>query len=291
VEPAAPLVAEAATYPIWFNEIARAGPRQGFFHWLGNHGAAFVRRSTAQLVVTFDNLHNVGDTRPDREPWAAKFCAERDLSHLGILAQASDWYRDAALIAFFERLAAEGFFRQFDRVCLAGTSMGGFGALAFAALVPGCTVIALSPQSTLGADLVPWERRFASGRAADWSLPYSDGALTIAQAGRVYVVHDPFVVPDRMHARRLEGPQVMHLKGFGFGHKSALVLNRMGLLKLVMEKGIDGSLTEAEFYKAIRARKDVILYRESMAAALKTRGKEARAQAFRTAFKERRRAR
>ena len=293
-EPAAPPEAEPApppAYPIWFSEITPAGSRQGFFHWLGNHGAAFVQRSAAQLVVTFDNLHNVGDARPERDPWAAKFCAERNFSHLGIMSQSSDWFRDAALIDFFAKLARDGFFAQFDRVCFAGTSMGGFGALSFAALAPGCNVIAFSPQSTLNSALVPWEKRFANGRAADWSLPFSDAAETIAPVGRAYIIHDPFFVPDRMHATRLQGPEVIHLKAFGFGHKTALVANRMGLLKLIMEKGIEGTLTEAEFYRLIRARKDIFLYREAMAAALTSRGQDDRAQRFRAAFKRRRKAR
>ena len=287
-EPAAP---EAPDYPIWFNEITPAGTRQGFFRWLGNHGAAFVQRSDAQLVVTFDNLHNVGDSRPGRDPWAAKFCAERDYSHLGVISQASDWFRDAALIDFFAKLARDGFFDQFDRVCFAGTSMGGFGALSFAALVPDCNVVAFSPQSTLNTDLVPWEKRFANGRAADWTLPLSDGAETIAPVARAYLIFDPFFEPDRLHAMRIQGPGVIHLKAFGFGHKTALVMNRMGLLKQVMEHAIDGTLTEGEFYRLIRARKDIFLYREAIASALIKRGQDARAQRFRDAFKRRRRSR
>lgn len=285
-----PAPSEPPAYPIWFTEITPAGRRQGFFRWLGNHGAAFVQRSDAQLVVTFDNLHNVGDTRPERDPWAAKFCAEHDYSHLGVISQSSDWFRDAALIDFFAKLARDGFFDQFDRVCFAGTSMGGFGALSFAALVPDCTVIAFSPQSTLNTDLVPWEKRFASGRAADWTLPLSDGAETISPVGRAYVIFDPFFEPDRLHAMRIQGPGVIHLKAFGFGHKTALVTNRMGLLKQVMQGGIDGTLTEGGFYRSIRARKDIFLYREAIASALTKRGQDARAQRFRDAFKRRRRA-
>ncbi|MDB2662617.1 hypothetical protein N9Y61_02110 [Paracoccaceae bacterium] len=38
--------------------------------------------------------------------------------------------------------------------------MGAFGALGFAHLAPGSTVIAFSPQTTLDQSIAPWDRRF-----------------------------------------------------------------------------------------------------------------------------------
>jgi hypothetical protein len=63
----------------------------------------------------------------------------------------------------------------------------------------------------------------------------------------------------------------------------------MDTVKDVMEGGITGTLDPADFYKAIRARKDIYLYRQSMEGYLKDRGQEDRATRFGTAFKKRRR--
>ena len=41
-------------------------------------------------------------------------------------------------------LVAEGFFDRFDKVLFVGASMGGFGALNYASVVPGATVLAFS---------------------------------------------------------------------------------------------------------------------------------------------------
>jgi hypothetical protein len=284
-----PLAPEAEKRPIWFSDLCPAGPRTGFYRWLGRHGAAFVDRGEDQLIVTFDNLHVVGDTRPERDPWAAKFCADRGHSHLGVISQASDWFRDPDLITFLEGLAADGLFRRFRRVCFAGTSMGGFGALTFSALAPGSTVIAFSPQSTLKKDLVPWERRFGKGRAANWSLPYSDAAEAVASASQIYLIYDPFHRQDRAHADRLSGPNVTRLRAFGMGHKTALTLNRLDLLKRVLEEAITGVLAPADFYRSIRTRKTLYLYREAMAGHLAARGHPDRANWFRAAFKRQRR--
>lgn len=281
---------ELGGVPSWYREIFPAGSRDGFYQKLGPHSAVFVDRGKHQLVVSFDNLAEAGGQRYDREPWAGKFCADNGWSHLGIFAQPPSWFRDGALIQYLEYLRDSGFFKQFDRVTFCGTSMGGFGALTFSALSPGATVIAFSPQTTLAADLVPWEKRFAKGRRMDWSLPFSDAAKQTAQAERVYVVYDPFFEDDVKHIARLKGDNIVPLHGFGLGHKSALVLRRMDRLKPVMKQAITGQLTEQEFYRLIRNRKDIYLYRINMESYLLNRGRDGLVNILRTAFKQRRKA-
>jgi hypothetical protein len=279
-----------AAYPLWFSEICPAGPRQGFFVWLGNHGASFVDRGSHQLVVTFDNLHNVGDTRRERNPWAAHFCAERGWSHLGVISQRPDWFRDAALIGWFEARAAEGFFARFARVAFAGASMGGFGALVFSTLAPGATVMAFSPQSTLARRLVRWERRFAKGRAADWTLPRGDAAEAIGSADRVWVVVDPFQTGDMRHAARLGAGPVKVLRAPGCGHKTALALNRMGVLKEVLGGAIDGTLDPGDFAGLVRGRRELMLWYRELSVRLEARGQTARAERLRRLFRAHRNA-
>lgn len=274
--------------PTWYHEIYPAGPNRGWYNSFGDYSCSFVDRGAHQLVISFDNLSQAGNKLLAREPWAQKVCADWGYSHLGVYAQKSTWFRDAGLIAHLEKLRDDGFFEQFDRVALTGTSMGGFAALTFASLAPGCTVITFSPQSTLDTTLVPWEGRFAKGRAADWSLPFSDAAKQIAPAGKVYAIYDHFHTGDRGHIDRLSGDNLIRLNAPGFGHKSAMVLKRMGGLKTVMASGIDGTLTAPGFYSLIRSRKNVLLYRKEIEQHLTARGHPERALRFAKAFKQRR---
>lgn len=287
-EPATPLD-EDLPLPSWYREIYPAGDRDGWFRKFGDYSCSFVERDRSQLVVSFDNLSQAGNEAYAREPWAQKFCDDRGYSHLGIYAQTPTWFRNAGLIDHLEQLRNDGFFKGFENVSFVGTSMGGFGALTFSSLAPGATVVAFSPQTTLDEAEVPWETRFAKGRAADWSLPYSDAATQTGTASKVYLVYDHFHAADRQHVDRLVGRNLVHLKGFGIGHKSALVLNRMDALKKVMEDGIKGTLDPLDFYKSIRARKDIYLYRTTVEGYLKDRGQEERIQRFANAFKKRRR--
>jgi hypothetical protein len=277
---------DAPVLPTWYCEIYPAGPSNGWFHKFDDYSCSFVERSRAQLVVSFDNLSQAGNPNTAREPWAQKFCADRGYSQLGVYAQSSTWFRNADLIAHLNGLRDAGFFKRFEAVSFVGTSMGAFGAVSFSSLAPGATVVAFSPQTSLDEAKVPWEKRFAKGRAADWSLPYSDAAEHTATASKIYLIYDPFHAGDRAHVARLSGDNLIHLKGFGLGHKSALVLNRMDALKSVMEGGITGTLSEPEFYKTIRARKGIYLYRKTIEGYLEARGQTERRTRFAAAFKK-----
>jgi hypothetical protein len=178
--------------PRWLEELRPGGEGLGFVEKNLRHSLMFVERPSTRLLVTFDNLSNVGDDSVEREPWAFKFAQDNSLSHLGVLAHVSDWYRDADLIDRFKRLVADGFFDNYERVVFAGVSIGGYAAIAFGSLVPGAHVISINPQSTLNPDLVPWETRYENGRRQDWSLPLSDAAALTDKLERVNIFYDPY---------------------------------------------------------------------------------------------------
>jgi len=169
--------------------------------------------------------------------------------------------------------------------------MGAFGALGFAHLAPGSTVIAFSPQTTLDQSIAPWDRRFWKGMKQDWSLPYSDVMQHLDQVGKIYAVYDQYIEQDRLHIERNQHPNLVPLKAIGLGHKSAMVLRRMDQLKPIMSGAIRGTLTQSEFYQRNRDRKNVLVYRRNIEEYLTERGKEHRVGRFRRAFKLRRAAR
>lgn len=277
---------DTPTLPPWFAEIHTGGDREGFYTRLKHHAVACIRRDDARLVVTFDNLSNVNDLSPQREPWAYNFLRSNDCSHLSIMARRKDWYRDPQLIAYLEKLSADGFFRQFGKVIMTGTSMGGFASLAFASLAPGATIISFSPQTTLDESLVPWEERFLVGRRRDWSLSYSDCAFEIDDVEKAFVFYDPFFEPDRRHVERLEGDNVIPLKTWFSGHFSPVFLRRANLLKPVMQHALDDTLTPAVFYTLFRERRLLPWYRKSLETNLVERGHAALARRVAPAFRK-----
>lgn len=279
---------ETGVIPDWYRDIYPDGERDGFYEKLGSHSLCYVERNKTQLVITFDNLAEAGHPGYDREAWASGFCNYNNWSHMGIFAQGPTWFRDARLIARLEKLRDDGFFAQFDHVALSGASMGGFAAMAFSALIPGATVIAFSPQTTLNRDIVPWETRFRKGNAYDWDLPYSDVIPCIETASKVYVVYDQFEKLDNEHAKRLSAENVIHLRGPAFGHRTALFLRRMDVLKPVIGEAIIGTMSAERFSEMIRDRGQLWMYRSIMEHHLKQRGLEAWVPLLKDAYKHRR---
>jgi pimeloyl-ACP methyl ester carboxylesterase len=273
--------------PRWLDDLRPGSEGEGFFEKNLRHSLMFIKRPSDRLLVTFDNLSNVNDDSVLREPWAFKFAQDGGFSHLGVMAHVSDWYRDADLIARFEGLARSGFFAGYERVVFAGVSMGGYASLVFSSLVPGAHVVAINPQTTLDPDLVPWETRYENGRRQDWTLPLGDGAALTRNAGRINVFYDPYHELDQKHVDRLAGDNIRIFKCWFSAHKTAVFLRKIGALKSVMSHAIMDELTEPEFYRLYRERRNLPWYRGSLSEYFRAKGRVDFAEAFDKSFRRR----
>ncbi|MBZ4022361.1 hypothetical protein CKO11_07815 [Rhodobacter sp. TJ_12] len=239
-----------------------AGPK-GFFTGNGAHSFLYIPRGRT-LVVTFDNLDIAMTKREDRRPWGFEFIEKQGWSMLGVMAGGWTWYRDPWVSDEFDRLAAEGFFAQFERVVFYGASMGGYAAAAFSGACPGADVVTISPQSTVDRSVVPFETRYKVVWKADFSGKYGDAAQVSGAARRVVLLYDPYEPLDKGHADRFTAPNVMKLRASMLGHRLGSSLNQMGILSPIILAALDGTLTEAEFYRHLRARRDFPRYQREL---------------------------
>lgn len=268
--PAAP-VAAAEDPGDWPAIAASLAGHRGFYRDGGAHSMLFVPRGAAMaqgrggtLVVTFDNLDIAMAKRDDRRPWGYAFIEKQGWSMLGVMAGGWTWFRDPWVTAQFDDLADSGFFARFDRVVFYGASMGGYGAAAFVPACPGADVVAISPQSTLDRALTPWETRYTTAWGRDFSGPYGDAAAVSAAAGRVILLYDPHEPLDSQHVARFTAANVMKLRAPMMGHRLGSSLQQMGILTPVILAALDGTLTEAEFYRQLRARKTFPRYQREL---------------------------
>lgn len=275
-ERAGPKAAETLTdeddAPRWLADLRRSDYRRGFYHSDDKFAAHFAERERDVLMISFDNLSNVNDKSLSREGWGYSFYRDHKWSHLGIMSFEANWYRDPRLFDWFEARVADGAFNGFGKVVLTGTSMGAYGAMAFARLFKKADVLAFSPQTSLDGKLAPWETRFASGRKQDWSGRYRDAAQKLKGCGNVFVLYDPGFELDRKHAERVKGANVHHLKTWFSSHKSALFLRRANLLKPLVEAAVAGQLDEQTFYKLYRQRRSLPWYVNGLTDAALGRG-------------------
>jgi hypothetical protein len=212
--------------------------------------AYFVRRGKV-LLVTFDNLASVGEYDPP-QPWLMGTSERLGHSVLGIIARQKDWYRNPDTPALITALRDAGLFKGFSRVVFTGTSMGGFAALVYAALVPGAAVLAFSPQTSLARELVRFERRFPYARRRwDWNTPdFLDAASCLAPGAEVHVAFDPFVPEDKAHFQRLARPGVKAIALPHMGHRALRVLKEIGAVAELI-----GAVAEGRFDPAVWARR------------------------------------
>ncbi len=235
----------------------------GFYRENPDHSFLFIKRGDT-LVVTFDNLDIAMEKREDRRPWGFAFIEKQGFSMLGVMANGWTWYRDPWVWQQFDHLRDTGFFAQFKRVVFYGASMGGYAACAFVAACPGADVVAISPQSTLDKALVPWETRYHTAWGRDYSGHYGDAAQVSQTAGRVTLLFDPYEPLDAAHVARFDGANVMKLRTPLLGHRLGSSLQQMGILSQITLGALNGTLTELEFYRTIRARKTFQRYQREL---------------------------
>jgi hypothetical protein len=143
--------------------------------------------------------------------------------------------------------------------------MGAYGAIAFAPLAPGCTVLAFAPQSSLDQSVAPFEDRYRWGRGlGDWTGQYCDAAESVPAASRIYIAFDPHLPQDAAHVARMMGPNVVPLALPHVGHKLPPALLKMNLLKSLSVEALTGTLTPSQFAQMYRARRGSVPWRVAL---------------------------
>ncbi|MDO5620909.1 MAG: glycosyltransferase family 2 protein [Paracoccus sp. (in: a-proteobacteria)] len=273
-------VAEPAGPNLDFSLMREMAQTQGGeFHETEHHVVVHIP-GRDRLVFGFDNLSSMGVPGP-RKPWAFDLIRAQGWGALGVMVKRNDWFRSDALFDVLEDMRDRGIYASYPAVSMYGASMGAFGAAAFAPLAPGCTVLAFAPQSSLAADLVPFERRYRYARRPEWwALPrYRDAAEGIKAAGKAIIVHDPLIGADKAHAERLLGDNGVDLRWPFLTHKIPPRFKLMKILKDIALEGMAGRLDRARFCELMRARRDCNAYLVDMLSGAAQRGHTKLAQA------------
>ncbi len=270
--------ATATTDAEWLAVMDRIGDEAGYFQPLGGHHHALFLDDTPTLVVTFETLADIR-ARPGQLPLGFGIAKAKGWSHLCVIADGDTWWRDPAVYRYFDRLVDDAFFEDFDRVLFYGADMAGYAACAYSVTAPGATVLAINPRATLAPALAGWDKRASTARRMDFTSRYGYAPDMTEGTGKVFVIHDPTVTEDAMHAALFNAPWVTHLHTPHLGGRVAWALGHMKLLPRLIEAGVEGRLTPDIFAKAWRARRQFGPYLKAVLAAVDTPAHPARAKA------------
>lgn len=205
------------------------------------------------LWITFDHA-GLPKHRADRRlGWAVPALTALGHSVLAVKAWRPDWFLGPDLAEFFRRPRFEAIRAGKRRVVLYGLSMGGFGALCYSTLVPGSTVVAISPQTTLHPGRVPWERRFDYARNEPWDGPFGDVDLLTPAHAEAYVIYSPRHRYDGLHIERISRFQPLTLLPLlGNAHVPGAMLQESGILKSIV-RAVSAGAFSAEAFRAMES--------------------------------------
>lgn len=196
------------------------------------------------LVVTFEAADTTINRRDkSRQGFGEDFLVKNGYAVLSILTDTANWFRPMALLDALKHPEVSAFMGRFREIHSYGSSMGGFGALAFADLLGVSRVVALQPISTLAADLVPWEKRFAPGRSLDWNGDYRDACAGISSPAAVYAFCDP-ATDDARHVDRIAEVARERLRRInvpGAKHAVPMHLQQRGVLGKAVLAALSGA--------------------------------------------------
>ncbi len=235
------------------------------------HWASFVRRGPT-LLVTFES---VADTlaRSGGLPLGIDFVEDKGWSLLHVAAEGETGFRSAAMFDFLDALSEDETLQAYDRTVFYGAGLGGYAACAFSVILPGARVVAVSPRATLDPRRAPWDSRDRALWSRDVSGRYADAPALVEGAMQVFVLYDPHVVPDSMHAGLFPACNTTRLACPFCGPRPEIVLRKIDILHALIEQAAQERLDAQSFARLFRARRQSGTYLRNLLLALDGRDK------------------
>jgi len=252
----------------WKAQLATLAEEHGMYQPLGeNHFATFIDQGDT-LLVTFETVQGIHNLSEQAQPLGFDMVKNLGWSHLCLISDSDTWFRDHRIYGFFDQLIDDGFFEEFQNVVFYGAGPCGYAASTYSVASPGATVVAIQPQATLDPRMAEWDDRFVEMRRTSFSDRYGYAPDMLDAADQGFVLYDPFVQLDSMHAALFDRPNVTRLRTPNMGAALQTRLTQMDILYRVITLAGSGRLTSSLFYKLYRARRVHIGYLRDLVARL-----------------------
>lgn len=246
--------------PEWTRRVMERAELEGAADKLGrNHFAAFIR-SGRTLLVTFETVQGMRGLTESAQPLGWHLAQRQGWSHLLLACDGDTWFRAPEVFAYFDQLIDDGFFDEFENVVFYGAGPCGYAAAAFSVSAPGSTVVAIQPQATLDPRVTEWDDRFTHMRRTDFTDRFGFAPDMVDGAERVFVLYDPAMPLDAMHAALFTRSNVTKLRMRFMGEALQTHLLFMKRLLPLIHLAADGKLTAQSFARLYRARRSHLPY-------------------------------
>ncbi|SHJ68218.1 hypothetical protein SAMN05444000_111131 [Shimia gijangensis] len=244
----------------WLETLENIVDEHGYFQPLGDRHYATLVEEKPILLVTFETIQGVQNRGDSGQPLGFELVRELGWSHLCVLSDGDTWFRDPAVYAYFDRLADDGFFDEFENVLFYGAGPCGYAAAAFSVTAPGARVVTINPQATLDPSMADWDRRYTEARRLCFTDRYGFAPEMIEAADQAFVLYSRDQQEDAMHATLFHADNVERLALPRLGPDPEAQLLEMQVLFRILVQANIGKLTRASFFKLMRARRNHLPY-------------------------------
>lgn len=164
----------------------------------GDHVQALhADRRGGLLLVTFNEI---GSTADGVHFWGDKVAARFGVSALGIMSKRKNWFPRADMLTLADRVRP--ILDQHIVIVTYGFSMGGYGALKYAASLSATHALAFSPQWSIDpAEVAAVDDRFCRHFRPELHPDMAIGAADLAQNAAIVV--NPYERRDLFHAEQI----------------------------------------------------------------------------------------
>lgn len=245
----------------WLEKIDEIADVFGYAEPVGPDHTALLIDAGRTLLVSFESEGTARKHNDLNAPLGWGFVQSHGWSSLTILASNDlDWFRGPALFGYFDRMIDDGFFDDFDQVLFYGAGAAGYAAAAYSVAAPDARVFVIQPQATLDTGIARWDNRFPEARRLDFKTRFGFAPMMVETADHVWVLHDPTVTEDAMHASLFTSANTTHLTCPYTGPDAHRTMQAMDILQDMIEQAMDGTLTLASFATLWRARQEFLPY-------------------------------
>lgn len=257
----------------WRARLTAIGAQSGLYERLGADHAALFTRGSNILLVTFETRDAILRDRPDQLPLGYTLAQETGWSSLCLIADHDTWFRAPEVFGFFDDLVDDLTFDDFDRVIFYGAGMCGYAAAAYSVASPGATVILVQPQATLDPRIAGWDHRFFEHRRLSFTDRYGFAPDMTEGAERVFVIYDPDVALDAMHAALFARTWTTLLPCRRLGRDVAGALEAMQIVPAILKSAGRGDFDTHLFQTFYRARRNYQPYLTGLLSRLDREGR------------------
>ena len=243
------------TWADWLDRLTEITDEDGYVERLGRRHAAILVEEKPTLLVTFESFPGITIRSDKAHPLGWDMHKALGWSHLCLVCNGDTWFRDARVYGYIDRLIDDGFFEDFDQVIFYGAGPCGYAAAAFSVAAPGAQVLVIQPQATLDPRTAEWDHRFREMRRTSFSDRYGYAPDMIEAAREAYVLYDPEVAEDAMHAALFTKPNVTQFRMRHLGDSMEQSLSRMNILLRLLAHVSADKLNRFSLARLFRARR------------------------------------